>query len=103
MTEQVPLFKSKFREQYPEFASWSVDDLLLCWKTRFGKEPVICTGSYDITQDTLKMSYSTEADEKIEQFWVDLSLYLFENKAMSVEGIPTTSEQVLKFSFHADR
>jgi len=49
------------------------------------------------------MSYSTEADEKIEQFWVDLSLYLFENKAMSVEGIPTTSEQVIKFSFHADR
>lgn len=103
MTEQLPLFQSKFREQYPEFASWGLDDLLLCWKTRFGKTPVVCAAVYDMSQDKIKMSYSSEATEKIEPLWIDMSFYLFENKMLSIDSLPNISTQAIEYSFHANR
>lgn len=102
MTEQMPLFKSKFREQYPEFEAWSLEELLTCWKTRFGKEPVTCIATHEMLQDKIKMSYSTEAAAKVEPLWIDMSFYLFEHKLLSIDSLPDISTQAIKYSFHAD-
>lgn len=103
MTEQLPLFENEFRERHPEFASWGLEELLACWKARFGEKRFVCTVEYDHAQDKTPIIYRSGTQEKVDKMWIAMSMYLFEKKLLSVDRLHDPDIDCLKYYFYANR
>lgn len=103
MIEQLPLFENVFREQHPEFASWDLEELLACWKARFNGKSFVCTVECDPTQDKIQILYRSGTQEKVDNMWIAMSMYLFENKLLNVDRVHDVDTDCIKYFFHANR